>query len=453
MVVTLIEKLLISRLYSNVEELCQEIDASFESGAGEEYLSRLVKSSESAEKEAKILKDALVTELKHVLESLTNRQIQEAAHNAEAIATRIVEGMNEGLKEPLTRIGDAVTSVGGNQTEAVNKIIVDTMTAMTAQIRDIFGDQIQGINQLQQQTVAALQTSLGRLDELATKMAETGASTTDQMASKVAETIAGMEARQRLVNDELVKTVAAMGTSVAEMTRGLQSVVDRASARDQSRAEAQSQQARESQLAMDENLGKTLEQVADVGKAIQQAVSRMEQVTTETVLRMNQGADTLYIAASEFAKAGAKTSETLERASALSGQLGTASAALTGSSNTLTTAVSEYKNVRDEVLRLVTELRSTVESAKTEASLTADVLARIQGATANLANAEREAEQYLERVTDVLSNAHGEFGKNINATLREANSAFHQHLTDATKMLGDTVFGLSEALEQIPTRQ
>lgn len=453
MLVTFVEKLQLARLYAKVEELCQEIDASFESGAGEEYLARLVKASESAEKETKILKDALVTELKQVLEGLTNRQIQEAAHNAESMATRIVDGMNAGLREPLERIGDAVTSVGGNQTEAVNKIIVDTMSAMTAQIRDIFGDQIKGINQMQQQTIAALQASLGRLDELANKMSEAGAATTDKMATTITETIAGMEARQRLINDELVKSVAAMGASVTEMARGLQSVVDTASARDQSRAEAQSQQARESQKVMTDNLDKTLTQVAGVGEAIQQAVARMERVTTDTVLRMNEGANTLYIAASDFAKAGEKTSQTLARADALSTQLGAASAALSGSSNTLTAAVSEYKLVRDEVLRLVTELRATVDSAKTEASLTADILARIQAATANLANAEREAEEYLSRVTDVLSSAHNEFASNITSTLRDANTAFHQHLTQATQMLGATVDGLTDVLEQIPTRQ
>jgi len=451
MVVTLVEKLLISRLYSKVEELCQEIDASFESGAGEEYLARLVKASESSEKETKILKDALIPELKQVLEALTNRQIEEAANNAKETARQIVEGVNTSLGEPMKRIGDAVASVGGNQAEAVNKIIVDTMSAMTAQIRDIFGDQIQGINELQQKTIGALQESLGRLDELTQKMGQTGAQATDQMAAKVGEAIAGMEARQRAMNDELARSVAAIGASVAEMTRGLQAVVEAASKNDQTRAETQAAQARQNQQAMDENLGKTLAEVANVGEAIQQAVARMEKVTMDTVLRMNEGANTLYIAASDFAKAGEKTSETLERANVLSGQLGSASAALTGSSNSLSSAVAEYKSVREEVLRLVTELRSTVESAKTEASLTADVLSRIQAATQNLANAEREAGEYLEKVTSVLAEAHGEFASNVTSTLQEANSAFHQHLTQATQMLGDTVDGLTEVFERIPT--
>jgi hypothetical protein len=474
MLVTLIEKIQISGLYAKVEDLCQAIDASFESGAGEEYLARLVKSSESAEKETKILKDSLVTELKQILEGLTERQIQESARNADSMAQRIVEGMNEGLRDPLTGIRDAVQSVGGSHTDAVNKIIVDTMTAMTAQIKDIFGDQIQGINNLQRETVAALQGSLARLDDLTNKMSQAGESATDHMAAAFEGAIAAMEVRQRAINDELMKAVAtirsdvsesqaetnrktqegvaAMSASVTELIRGLHSIVDHASAKDQARNEAFTQQTRATQEALSTNLDRTLAQVADVGRAIQQAVERMGQVTADVVSRMNEGAKALYIAASDFAKAGAKTTETLEKAGTLSGQLSNASSALVGSSNALTVAVSEYKSVRDEVIRLVTELRSTVESAKTEASLTADVLARIKGATDNLVTAERQAEQYLERVSGVLAEAHGAFSNNITATLRDASSEFHHHLTSATRMLGDTVDGLSDVLERIPIK-
>lgn len=474
MLVTFIEKWVVSELYQLVEELCQLIDEAFEGGAGEEYLARLVRSSESAEKETKILKDALVTDLTKILEAQTERQIQQAALHADSIADRIVSGMNDGLKDPLTKIGEAVQTVGGNQTEAVNKLLTDTMAALTAQIKDLFGDQIGGINRLQQETISALQNSLGRMDELTTKMGQTGENATEQMAQKLSEAMAGMEARQRAINDDLMKVVAsvrnnvsesqaetsrktqesiaAMSASVTEVVHGMQSLIENASSRDQARTVALAQHARTTQDAMSANLEKTLGQVADVGESIRQAVQRMEQITTEALSRMNEGANTLYIAASDFAKAGTRTSETLDKANALVGQLSSASTALTGSSNTLSSAVSEYKTVRDEVARLVSELKATVEAAKTEATLTADVLARIEGATQKLVEAEHQADQYLNQVSEVLAKAHGEFASNIVATLRQANTEFHQHLTTATKMLGQTIDELTDVLDRVPER-
>ena len=470
MVVTFFEKMIVSGLYGRVETLCQVIDEAFEAGAGEEYLARLVRSSESSEKETKILKDALVTQLTQVLEGLTERQIQQSALQAD----RIVEGLNNGLMEPLNKIGDAVKAVGGNNIDGVNKIVVDTMTALTSQLKDLFGDQISGINNLQQETVAALQNSLSRLDELTTKMGQTGTSATEQMAETLKEAIAGMDARQRVINNELMKVVdsirhdvsesqaetnrktqesiAAMSASVTEVVKGMESLIDAASSRDQVRNDALEQHAHNTQAAMSANLEQTLTQVGNVGEAIKQAVQRMEQVTTDALSRMNEGANTLYIASSDFAKAGSKTSETLDKANALTTQLANASTALSGSSNTLSSAISEYKSVREEVSRLVSELKATVEAAKTEATLTADVLARIEGATKRLIEAEHEAEQYLEQVSGVLTKAHGEFATNIVSTLRQANMEFHQHLTTATKMLGDTVDGLSDVLERVPTK-
>src|SRR5262249_47207160 len=70
MVVTLVEKLLLASLYHKVEELNQAIDGQLEAGAGEEYLSRLVQASEEAATQTKILKDALVADLKQVLSEL-----------------------------------------------------------------------------------------------------------------------------------------------------------------------------------------------------------------------------------------------------------------------------------------------------------------------------------------------------------------------------------------------
>jgi hypothetical protein len=82
MVATFVEKMLVTALYRKAEELTFELDSLFESGAGEEYLARLVKASEDSADQSKMLKDALVTDLDRILTSLTDRQIQAQAQAA-----------------------------------------------------------------------------------------------------------------------------------------------------------------------------------------------------------------------------------------------------------------------------------------------------------------------------------------------------------------------------------
>ena len=59
MFVTIVEKSLLSKLYGKVEDLCFLIDSLYESGDGEEYLERPVKSSEASARQVTIIKDAL----------------------------------------------------------------------------------------------------------------------------------------------------------------------------------------------------------------------------------------------------------------------------------------------------------------------------------------------------------------------------------------------------------
>jgi len=84
---------------------------------------------------------------------------------------------------------------------------------------------------------------------------------------------------------------------------------------------------------------------------------------------------------------------------------------------------------------MLTELRTTVENAKKEASLTSDILTRIDSATTKLAQAQNEAENYLEKIGEVLAASHQEFSDNMAKTLGVANRQFYDQMTQATALL------------------
>ena len=76
MLFTVFEKALVASRYRQVEEIRELIDSLFESGAGEEYLERLVVASETSATQSAHIKDALVADLKDILTSLTAQQIE-----------------------------------------------------------------------------------------------------------------------------------------------------------------------------------------------------------------------------------------------------------------------------------------------------------------------------------------------------------------------------------------
>jgi vacuolar-type H+-ATPase subunit H len=97
--------------------------------------------------------------------------------------------------------------------------------------------------------------------------------------------------------------------------------------------------------------------------------------------------------------------------------------------------VADYRASRDVFERILVELRAIVENAKREASLTSDILARINDAAEKLSKAHTQAEEYLAKISEVLAESHQEFSDNMKKTLGEANRQFYDQLTQGTQLL------------------
>ena len=474
MVITALEKWLIASLYKKVERLCRVLDSQFDAGAGEEYLSRLVQASESSAKEAKQLKQSLVNDLTQILESIAERQIQAQSTSTAGIAKEIVDGINEGLRQPLTEISAAVQHVSGNQGDAINKLLTETMAAMTAQIRDLFAGQVDGIRGMQQQTIDSLGVAVGRLEQLVGDISTRGKETTEAMSAQLASTLASMEERQRSMNEQtqvLVDTMRSQVTkSQEDATAGMQQAIDRmggavAQIADTLNASIQSASERDDQrnrLLTEQTTAATssastlsrelIRHTAEAVTTMKQAVASMVTGTADTVNKMNLGAADMLKAAHEMARVGMTTGSALERAQSLVDQLANASGALTHSTSTLNKAIDDYKTTRDTLAVMVEQLKATVENAKKEATLTGDILHRIESASQSLKEAQLQADKYLTSVSEVLAGAHQQFGIQIISTLNNVNGEFHKHVERGTKALAGAIDELEQVLDRAGSR-
>jgi hypothetical protein len=107
MVVLFISKLALAMFYQQVESLTHTIDDLYATGAGEEYLSRLVHSSESSGARAAQLQKALVEDLTKLLNAVVDRQIAAQAENNLSLGRHITETMDRNLAEAISRITGA----------------------------------------------------------------------------------------------------------------------------------------------------------------------------------------------------------------------------------------------------------------------------------------------------------------------------------------------------------
>lgn len=470
MVFTFLEKTTITQCYGHVEELTQLINSLFDAGAGEEYLSRLVAASETSATQATQLKDALVSEFKQIMAEVTELQVSAAARHSSDMSSAIVESFTESISGPMERISRAVDNVGTNQGDAVNRLLTDVLANFSSQMEGIFGGQLRGINELLIQTTETMQGVSSRFETVAAGVQTAGESAADAMAEKLSQAISSIEARQEIMNAQMgefvmqiknlvhesqTETSQKMQGILAELGEKVSGMVTQLE--EQSRVSTKLHQTSQIQFAETTNatvdgiggMVQTLaEEVRSASDAMRQSVGSLAQSSRESIDKLNNGADVLYMASSEFAKAGKGVTDTVRES-------GRAVETMTGAANLLggivkdvRSILSENEKAKDTFGAMVSDLRNLVENAKREASMSEEVIVSIRHAAEQLSSAGRQAEEYLRVVTDVLGDAHEQFARNIERTLNHGNNTFQKELSEgvgilniAIKDLGDTIEG------------
>lgn len=598
MFTTFIEKIAISRRVQQVEEFCNLLDSLFDSGAGEEYLSRLVKASESSATQAAQLKDALISDLRSLLGEMTRQQSESIAasfhqitqQHVAAIAEgtraqvqmteqsgdRIANAISDALSDPIQKISVAVQSTSDTNGQVVTRALNEALIAFSQKLEDMFGSQMTNMNQLLMQTNASMQATVTRFDELAANINSAGKNAADAMGERLTQSLGSMEKRQELLNRTMSDFVAQLRdmvqSSQTETNQRLQEAFslmgERLSAivsqmEEQARKASSSHQAQQEQLAqnaakmatemggqiqgtlggiqaqfaemvqalqtqnaetamvneetqnrMAQNADKAIHGLSDkvektisnldakmsdfVGMLRQQiesaastqkqvqneitervqitvellanqvqalvaetnrsvasmqgATAAMREITGESTRRMENSAETLAIAADDFANAGSSVSGVMTQAGQVSERLSTTASSLSSAAAVVNTALMDYQVSREAITRMVSELKVVVDAAKQDASVSQSLVNQITRSAEQLEKAHSSVEGLFEGVCNELAGAHNEFARNVEDTLKKSNGAFQKELKDAVDYLKTAIEELGDVAEAIPGR-
>ncbi|MVW72696.1 anti-phage defense ZorAB system ZorA [Bordetella sp. 15P40C-2] len=482
MLFTLLEKLLLASLYRKTEDISQTIDAHFKSGAGEEYLSRLVDASEASASQAKILKDSLVSDLKQVLQELTQSQIEAgmALHTQQLAAAKegnktlgevIASSIDQSLKTPLDEIASSVKSASGDQSKAAVDMLNDVMVHFSQRLNDLFGGQISGINELNKETAQSMQDAVTALNTLLGKVEDSGKRATEEMALKMASSIQAMEERQASINaqtqdfvDQIRKlvensqsetqqklqgTLDSVGQQMATILESLNTSQAQVFAQNQAREQAMADRATNAVSQMSGSVEAAIQEISAASKAMTQSVSALSSATSASVEKMNAGAERLGAAASSFSTAGERVSEVMTQTTAIGNKLAEVSSSLSTSSTSLHEALGDYRTQREALAHVLAEVREMIGLAGKEASITADALQRIEVSTTKLGMAQKAADEYLDGVSLVLEQSSDSFRDAVVNTLSKVNYEFHEKLSSAVGLLATAVQELEGSLGTI----
>lgn len=443
--------------YRQVEQLCQLIDSFFDAGAGEEYLARLVEASETSATQSIQLKDALVTDLKQILTELTERQIRE-------MSSGIGQTFADSMREPMERISKAVEGLSSNQGDAVNRMLTDVLSNFSERMEKMFGGQLSGMSELLTQTTQAMQATASRFDQLAANMDTAGQKAAEAMAERLNHAIASMEARQGVLNKqmgEFVEQIRAMvNQSQTESAQKLQETVGKlgeqvagmiGQLQDSSREHTATQSHAVTNLSGQVEM--LIAQLVKTSGDLQSNVSALTAVTTSAIDRMNSGAETLVIAADDFAKAGQGVAGTMNAATDATGKIQSSAQSLSAVTTSVQQMFADYRRTSDALAAMLADLKTTMDTAKKEAGLTTQLVSQLKAAADQLGQAQQQADSYLQGINKVLVETHQSFANEIANTLRQGNSQFQQELSQAVGLLRSGIQELGDTLDELPGRK
>lgn len=453
MLVTFIEKVLVNALYMRTEEICHAIDAHFDVGAGEEYLSRLVAASEDSASQSKILKDALVTELGDILREISSSQTAAMQASNRELGGVISGSIETSLKDPLSRIENAFKDVQGGQSERTVQMLGDVMASFSQRLNDLFGGQITGINELNRQSAETMKQAVASLNTLVGELGENGKQTTDHMAERMAKSIEEMEQRQADIN---ARTEALLGEVSKQMAGFMASFAESHSTTLAANREREAEMASRASGLVEGLTGSVesvIREISTASQAMASSVDRLSNATTTSIDKMNVGADKIATASASFVASGTKVSEVMDKAAVVGNKLSEISGHMSAGSSALQETLRDYQAQRHAVAELLENAKVTIELARKEAGVTENVLQRIEASSNKLAQVQFDFEKYLDGVSDALAESSGAFQDAVKTTLQQVNTDFHGHLSQSVRLLKASVQELEVTLGSLGSRR
>lgn len=469
--ITIVEKYLVKALTADVQELVQAIDQLYDAGASEDYLARLVKATEDSSAQTRVLKDALVQELGDLLRELTAAQIKASSENTGTLGAAIGQSIKESLNEPMKALGEIVKGASGDQSATASKLLQEVMTSFSQKLSDLFGSQISDINRLNQETSVSIKQAMGEIQKLVSSLENSGQKAAEQMSEKMFAALEKMSAKQEAIDGQtaafvnelkkivtegqaeaqqkMIDTMSAMSEQITKLTGKMGEEQTAIQEKSQTREKEMSDRAQNIVSGMTDSVKSAVEEIAKASVTMSDSVATLSRTTTSAIDRMNGGAELIVNASQEFSEAGKSVSGVLNQSASLVDRITSSSRSIENSTNALEESLRDYKLQRASISEMLTEIRYTVELAKKEAGLTADVLSKLDKATSQLGQAELAAEAYLANVSKVLAESHESFTREMNNSVNTSNREFHNNLKTAVDLLATTIGDLEASLGSV----
>lgn len=386
----------------------------------------------------------------------TTTAMQSTVARFDELANSLGDAGKDAADVMSERLSEALESM-----EARQLALNNTMTEFVSQLRDMVqSSQTETNNQLQQ-TLELLGDKVTTMTEQLQRQAEVAADNhqkqqddLQQNASVVAQNLATQfQTTTSSMQQQLASMIDVMREQSSQTTTFNVEQQKNISEQTQKTVSLLSEQAHRLNEQLTQQLQTMIAQTDKAVSSMKESVTSMRDVTKDNTQRMETSAGTLAKSAEHFAQAGNSVTTAIQQSSTVSDKMATTSIALNNVASTVQTALNDYNNAGKVMSQMVEELKTTVEMAKHEASVSQSLVNQIKQSADHLQQAQLSVDSVFAEICDALANAHEEFTKNVKSGLVASNMAYQKELRASVDILKTAIQELGDVVETIPTRR
>jgi hypothetical protein len=387
-------------------------------------------------------------------------QIQQAIAQSQKTTA---DGLRSSTDEMAKRMADAIEKMAQQQ-DSINertrefvgqiKALIDSSQSETsAKLQStlkVLGEQLGGmLTQFQSAQQAVLAAGQAREEQAAKSKNDAVAAIgtqTENFVGQVGKLLADSNYQSRNI---LQTTTDSMHSQVKTLLDAFQNATTETLEAGRKREEETNERTQSSVSQLMGSVDGLIGQIALASSSMAESVTALRVTTTSAISRLSDGAEQVNAASRNFSSASENVTGAMNQASAVTMKLTDLTTSLTVAASSLQQGVLDYKAHREAVSILVSDLNELVANAKTDVSITSDVLRRIEAAAKELGKAQVQTEQFMVGVATVLGKAHESFREAMLATVRENNHEFQQTLSSAVRLLATSIKELDDVLSSV----
>lgn len=439
---------------------------------------------ESGQQFAEQVSGAIENSLKSPLDKIAG-----AVQTASGDQSGMVQNM---LQDVLTAFMAKLDTTFGQQFTNLNDMMGQTVGAIQTMqtgfssllqdMRQVSDDSRQGSAQLIEQLLAEMKSGqqamqagmndmLSSIQASVAKIGAEGEGAGERMARQLEKMFADSEAREKAQAEHMAAFVEAIQNSVqqgqsATMEKMATSVealgeqlgnlfgqIDKGqqqiSANQQANQQSLHEQTQRVMSEVDDQIKQLIDTVASQHQGTTETLRLLAEQTHQQIRGMQQGADKMHQAAERFEHAGDKVSEANHLTADVLSKAQSAGASLSVATSELSSVVADYRNNRDAVSKSIAMLEMLAANTQSEQTTRSQFITDLKQHSERLLNYNREAQAFMERVSDVLGKGFEDFSDGVSRSLDKTLGKLDIEMAKASNLLAGSVEQIGESVSEL----